>query len=142
MGRSVGRPVAGVVLSVAERSFLERRRVRRRIALHCADGSRSKAVAAEPGMHERTVGKRRRRFPKDRVEGLSDARAGEVVKRALETPPPTPRIGRSARWPSRRCNRIGRRRSSFPAVRRSWARRGTSRGSIRRPVDRTLCGEP
>ena len=83
MGRCVGRPVAAVVSSAEERSFLERRvrrrRVargmsdRRRIVLRCADGLTSKAVAAELGAHDRAVGKWRRRFPKDRVEGLSDA---------------------------------------------------------------------
>ena len=66
--------------------------------------------------------------------------------------PPTPRIGRSDRWPGSRgfrgrrwrggserrsgCNRTGRRRSRFPAPRGSWTRRGTSRGSLcrRRPA--------
>ena len=110
MGRCVGRPVAAVVLSAAERSFLERRVRRRRVArgmsdrcrivLRCADGLTSKAVAAELGVHEHTVGKWRRRFLQDRVEGLSDAprsgrprsiedaRVAEVVKRTLETSPP------------------------------------------------------
>ncbi len=110
MGRCVGRPVAAVVLSAAERSFLERQVRRRRVArgmsdrcrivLRCADGLTSKAVAAELGVHEHTVGKWRRRFLQDRVEGLSDAprsgrprsmedaRVAEVVKRTLETSPP------------------------------------------------------
>ena len=83
MGRYVGRPAAAVVSSAEERSLPERRvrrrRVargvsdRRRIVLRCADGVTSKAGAAEPGAHDRAVGKWRRRFPKDRVEGLSDA---------------------------------------------------------------------
>ena len=110
MGRCVGRPVAAVVLSAEERSFLERQVRRRRVArgmsdrcrivLRCADGLTSKAVAAELGVHEHTVGKWRRRFLKDRVEGLSDAprsgrprsmedaRVAEDVKRTLETSPP------------------------------------------------------
>ena len=56
MGRCVGRPVAAVVLSAKERSFLERQVRRRqvvrgmsdrcRIVLRCADGLTSKAVAA------------------------------------------------------------------------------------------------
>ena len=109
MGRCVERPLAAVVSSAEERSFLERRVHRRRVArgmsdcrrivLRCADGLMSKAVAVELGAHDRTVGKWRRRFLKDRVEGLSDAphsghprsmedaRAGEVVKRTLETSP-------------------------------------------------------
>ena len=40
--------------------------------LRCADGLGNKAVAAELGVHERTVGKWRRRFLKERIEGLSD----------------------------------------------------------------------
>ena len=54
MGRGVGLPVATVVLSAEERSFLERQVRRRRaargmsdrcrIALRCADGLTSKAV--------------------------------------------------------------------------------------------------
>ena len=89
MEHGVGRPVAAVVSSAEERSFLERQIRRRRVArgmsdrcrpvLRCADGLTSKAVAVELGMHEHTVGKWRRRFPKDRVEGLSDApRSGRL----------------------------------------------------------------
>ena len=109
MGRRAGRPVVAVVLSDEERSYLERRvRSRRvgrglsercRIVLRCADGLTNKAVAAEVGVHEHTVGKWRRRFLKDRVEGLSDAprsgcprsiedvRVAEVVRRTLDTAP-------------------------------------------------------
>ena len=109
MGRRAGRPVASVVLSDEERSYLERRvrgrRVGRalaercRIVLRCADGLTNKAVAAEVGVHEHTVGKWRRRFLKDRVEGLSDAprsgrprsiedaRVAEVVRRTLDASP-------------------------------------------------------
>ena len=48
-----------------------------RIILRCADGIQSKVVAAELGVHEHTVGKWRRRFLKDRIEGLLDvARPG------------------------------------------------------------------
>ena len=109
MGRRAGRPVVAVVLSDEERSYRERRvrgrRVGRglsercRIVLRCADGLTNKAVAAELGVHEHTVGKWRRRFLKDRVEGLSDApragrprsiedaRVAEVVRRTLDTAP-------------------------------------------------------
>ena len=82
MGRGVGRPVATLVLSAEERAYLERQVRRHRIArslaarcrmiLRCAAGLPSKAVAAELGVHEHTVGKWRRRFVKDRVEGLWD----------------------------------------------------------------------
>ena len=79
MGRGGGRPVAAVVLSAEERAYLERQVRRHRIArsmaercrmiLRCAAGLPNK-VAAELGVHEHTVGKWRRRFVKDRVEGL------------------------------------------------------------------------
>jgi FixJ family two-component response regulator len=77
-----GRPIAPLVLSVPERSFLERQVRRHRVArslsercrviLRCADGLSSKSVAAELGVHEHTVGKWRRRFLKDRCDGLLD----------------------------------------------------------------------
>ena len=82
MARGTGRPLAALVLTDEERSFLEaqvrRHRVARsmsdrcRMILRCADGLGNKAVAAEIGVHEHTVGKWRRRFVKDRIEGLSD----------------------------------------------------------------------
>ena len=167
MGRCVCRPVAAGVSSAEERSFLEHRVLRRRVArrmsdcrrivLRCADGSTSKVVVAELGVHEHTAGKWRRRFLKDRIEGLSDAlrsgrprsmgdaRAGEVVKRTFETSPPDA-THRSIRSMARKAglshttarrirkafglNRIGRRRSNCPAARCSWTRRGTSWVSI------------
>ena len=70
-----------------------------RIVLRCADGLTNKAVAAEVGVHEHTVGKWRRRFLKERVEGLSDAprsgrprsiedaRVAEMVRRTLDAAP-------------------------------------------------------
>ena len=67
-----GRPIAPLVLSAAERSYLERQVRRHRVArslsercrviLRCADGLPSKDVAAELGLHEHTVGKWRRRW--------------------------------------------------------------------------------
>ena len=109
MARSIGRPMAVLVLSDEERSYLERQVRRRRVArsisdrwrmiLHCADGLTNKAVAAELGVHEHTVGKWRRRFLKERIEGLSDEprpgrprtltdeQVAEVIERTLETTP-------------------------------------------------------
>ena len=110
MGRGVGRPVAAVVLSEAERSYLERQVRRHRVAralaercrmiLRCAEGLSSKAVAAELGVHEHTVGKWRRRFVQDRLAGLvdeprpgrprtiADEVVAQVIERTLrETPP-------------------------------------------------------
>ena len=109
MARSIGRPMAVLVLSDEERSYLERQVRRRRVArsisdrcrmiLRCADGLTNKAVAAELGVHEHTVGKWRRRFLKERIEGLSDEprpgrprtltdeQVAEVIERTLETTP-------------------------------------------------------
>src|SRR6476660_2935718 len=104
-----GRPIKPLVLSVQERAYLERQVRRHRVArslsercqviLRCADGLASKDVAAELGLHEHTVGKWRRRFLKDRCEGLLDeARPGRprsidddqvaaVIERTLRTTP-------------------------------------------------------
>ena len=110
MGRGSGRPVAALILSDEERSFLERQARRRRVArsmaercrmiLRCAEGLTNKVVAAELGMHEHTVGKWRRRFVKDRIDGLSDEprpgrprtltddKVAEVIDRTLRAKPP------------------------------------------------------
>ena len=104
-----GRPIAPLVLSAQERAYLERQVRRHRVArslsercraiLRCADGLPSKSVAAELGIHEHTVGKWRRRFLKDRCDGLLDeARPGRprtinddqvaaVIERTLRTTP-------------------------------------------------------
>jgi transposase len=110
MVNTTGRPIAPLILSSDERAYLERQ-VRRhraarsssercRVILRCADGIPSKTVASELGLHEHTVGKWRRRFLKDRIDGLLDeARAGRprtiddnqvatVIERTL---PSTPR---------------------------------------------------
>lgn len=77
-----GRLADLVVLSGEERSFLEaqvrRHKVPRslsdrcRMILRCADGLQSKEVAERLGVHEHTVGKWRRRFVTNRIEGLTD----------------------------------------------------------------------
>jgi transposase len=104
-----GRPIEPLVLSAQERTYLERQVRRHRVArslsercraiLRCADGLPSKSVAAELGIHEHTVGKWRRRFLKDRCDGLLDeARPGRprtinddqvaaVIERTLRTTP-------------------------------------------------------
>ena len=109
MARGIGRPMAALVLSDEERSYLERQVRRRRVAcslsdrcrmiLRCADGLTNKAVAIELGVHEHTIGKCRRRFLKERIDGLSDEprpgrprtltddRVAEVIERTLETTP-------------------------------------------------------
>src|SRR5262249_42453316 len=104
-----GRPIALLVLSAQERAYLERQVRRQRVArslsercriiLRCADGVVSKEVAAQLGLHEHTVGKWRRRFLKNRCDGLLDeARPGRprtidddqvaaVIERTLRTTP-------------------------------------------------------
>src|SRR5258707_1301680 len=92
-----GRPVARLVLSAQERSYLERQVRRHRVArslsercrviLRCADGLPSKDVAAELGLHEHTAGKRRPRFLKDRFDGLLH----EARPRPPRTRPHSPR---------------------------------------------------
>ena len=109
MTNATGRPIAPLILSSDERAYLERQ-VRRhraarsssercRVILRCADGIPSKTVASELGLHEHTVGKGRRRFLKDRIEGLLDeARVGRprtidddqvaaVIERTLRSTP-------------------------------------------------------
>ena len=104
-----GRQADLVVLSAEDRSFLEGQ-VRRhkaprslsdrcRMVLLCAEGLQSKEVAAHLGVHEHTVGKWRRRFAADGIEGLtdeyragrprtvSDAQVAEVIERTLNTTP-------------------------------------------------------
>ena len=82
MANATGRPTAPLILTSEERAYLERQVRRRRVArslsercrviLRCADGLSSKSIASELGVHEHTVGKWRRRFLKDRIEGLLD----------------------------------------------------------------------
>jgi transposase len=82
MANAAGRPITPLVLSAAERGYLERQARRHRVArsmsercriiLRCAQGIASKTVAAELGVHEHTVGKWRRRFLQDRIDGLLD----------------------------------------------------------------------
>lgn len=104
-----GRAVCPLVLSEEERSYLERQ-VRRhraprslsdrcRIILRCSEGLSNKATAAELGICEHTVGKWRRRFLKDRLDGLldeprpgrprtiGDDQVAAVVERTLRSKP-------------------------------------------------------
>lgn len=77
-----GRQLAPLILSDEERAELKalasRRKtaqalaLRARIVLACAEGAQNKEVAAKLGVVEMTVGKWRRRFVHDRVDGLRD----------------------------------------------------------------------
>ncbi|WP_408735316.1 IS630 family transposase [Komagataeibacter europaeus] len=70
-----------------------------RMVLLCVEGLQGKEVAACLGMHEHTVGKWRRRFVEDGIEGLteeyragrprmvSDAQVTQVIERTLNTTP-------------------------------------------------------
>jgi len=105
----VGRVAGKVDLSEEERAFLESQARRHkaprslsdrcRMILLCAEGLPSKEVAVRLGVHEHTVGKWRRRFVKDRIEGLTDEyrcgrprtvhdeQVAEVIERTLNTTP-------------------------------------------------------
>lgn len=105
----VGRLADDVVLNDDERRFLEsqvrRHRAPRslsdrcRMILLCAEGFASKEVARQTGVHEHAVGKWRRRFVQDRIEGLtdkyrpgrprtvSDAQVAQVFERTLHSKP-------------------------------------------------------
>lgn len=76
------RETPSITLSGEERSYLEKT-VRKRnisrwladrclIVLGCAEGLTDPGVAARLGLHVSTVGKWRRRFAKDRIDGLLD----------------------------------------------------------------------
>src|SRR5262245_571191 len=82
MEYSMARQLAPLMLSDEERTELKalagRRKtaqalaLRARIVLACAEGSQNKEVAARLGVIETTVGKWRRRFVAQRLEGLRD----------------------------------------------------------------------
>lgn len=77
-----GRPKQELVLSDEERLSLERlanrpksaqaMALRARIVLTCAAGGTNQSVAVKLGVNQATVGKWRRRFVADRLDGLSD----------------------------------------------------------------------
>lgn len=105
----MSRPTPAVTLSPEERAHLERQVRRHRLArslsercrmiLLCADGLTSKAVAETLGVHEHTVGKWRRRFLVQRIDGLLDEprpgrprsipddQVAEMVERTLYSTP-------------------------------------------------------
>jgi transposase len=113
-----GQRMAALVLSDGERAelaLLAGRRstaqglaLRARIVLACASGEQNKIVAARLRVDPNTVGKWRRRFVEDRVEGLrdeprsgtprtiDDARIEAVIVRTLESTPPD-----ATHWSSR-----------------------------------------
>ena len=168
MANATGRPTAPSVLSSDERDYVERQVRRSRVArsmsersriiLRCADGLPSKVVAAELGIHEHTVGKWRRRFLKDRIEGLLDeARPGRprtidddqvaaVIERTLRSTPVDATHWSTPDFRTRQsagsglplgCSRIARRPSSSRVIRCSSTRSATSLVSTcHRPIGR------
>jgi transposase len=136
MASTRGRSTEAIVLSAEERSYLQRqvrgRRVARslsercRIILRCADGLQSKAVAAELGIHEHTVGKWRRRFLAQRIDGLtdeprpgrprriSDDEVAAVIERTLQTTPKD-----ATHWSIRSMAAVTGR--SHTTIRRMWS---------------------
>src|SRR5207302_7450511 len=104
-----GRPKAPLTLSDDERQKLDtwasrpkstqRLALRAKIVLACAEGLENKAVAASLRINPVTVGKWRKRFLSDRLEGLADeprpgaprtitdAKVEEVVTKTLEEKP-------------------------------------------------------
>lgn len=115
----VGRCAAAQIeLSEAERAALEALAARRktgqamamraRIVLACAQGAQSKQVAAKLGIDANTVGKWRRRFAAQRLDGLydeprsgvprtiDDARIEAVIVKTLESAP-----ANATHWSSR-----------------------------------------
>src|SRR6202453_3154424 len=135
MAKVRGRPTVALVLSSDEREYLARQVRRLRVApslfercpiiLRWGEGIPSKVVAAELGVHEHTVGKWRRRFLKDRVEGLLDeARPGRprtidddqvaaVIERTLRSLP-----GDATHWSIR--SMAGATGFSHTTIRRIW----------------------
>ena len=99
--------------------------------LLCAQGLQSKEVGARLGVHEHTVGKWRRRFMRERIEGLTDEyRSGRprtvsddqvagLVERTLNSTPKdathwSTRCMAAESGPLSAFNRTGARHSNFP----------------------------
>jgi transposase len=131
----MGRELAALELSEAERaelsSLVARRNtaqalaLRARIVLACAEGGQNKVIAARLGLDRQTVGKWRRRFLEHRLDGLrdeprsgtprtiDDARIEAVIVRTLESVPPD-----ATHWSSRSMARESG--LSISTVQRIW----------------------
>jgi len=130
-----GWPVVEIILSSEERTnlgrLLSRRKTsqglaqRARIIIACAEGLSSKAVAERLGVSQAMVGKWRRRFSVDRLDGLydeprpggprtvGDDRIEAVIIRTQETQP-----ANATHWSSREVARVSS--ISTSSVQRIW----------------------
>ena len=151
MARRRGRPTPAIELSDEERETLQRyvrRRTasqrlvqRARVVLGCAEGRTNQEVSAEVGLSARSVGKWRRRFAEERLDGLHDTprpgaprtiaddKVEEVIVKTLET---TPRG--STHWSTRQmAKHVG---ISHDSVGRIWrdGRRGDANPTGRKPT--------
>lgn len=130
-----GRELPAIELNEAERaelmSLASRRKtaqalaLRARIILACAEGGQNKVIAERMGLDRETVGKWRRRFTAQRLEGLrdeprsgtprtlEDARIEAVIVRTLETLPPD-----ATHWSSRSMAKASG--VSISSVQRIW----------------------
>lgn len=107
------------------RSTAQAMALRARIVLACAEGAPNKEVAARLEVAENTVGKWRRRFVEQRLDGLrddpragaprtiDDARIEAVIVRTLETLPPN-----ATHWSSREMAKASG--LSISTVQRIW----------------------
>lgn len=130
-----GRELPAIELDEAERaeliSLTSRRKtaqalaLRARIILACAEGGQNKVIAERMGLDRETVGKWRRRFMAQRLDGLrdeprsgtprtlEDARIEAVIVRTLETLPPD-----ATHWSSRSMAKASG--VSISSVQRIW----------------------
>lgn len=136
--KAKGRPKAALVLSDEARRDLERYARRRtvsqalglraRIVLACSTGADNGQVAVDLGVTPQTVGKWRRRFIEQGIEGLSDSprpnvhrklsdeKVEQVIRATLETLP-----AGSTHWSTRKmAKRAGVSRSSVSRVWRAF----------------------
>ena len=130
-----GRELPAIELDEAERAELmslagrrstaQALALRARIILACAEGGQSKVIAERMGLDRETVGKWRRRFMAQRLDGLrdeprsgaprtlDDARIEAVIVRTLETLPPD-----ATHWSSRSMAKASG--VSISSVQRIW----------------------
>lgn len=151
--RKAGRRAAEVVLTPTERADLERwararttsqaLAQRARIILLCADGRLNREIADEVGLGEHTVGKWRKRFVEQGIDGLSDSprpnvhrklsdeKVEEVIRATLESVP-----AGCTHWSTRKmAKRAGVSRSSVSRLWRAFKLRPHREGTFTLSTD-------